>query len=55
MLCCVVTSRYRSSRDVVLESRNEVNGDDDDDSNNNTRHTLSSPFSTYITLQKFRL
>lgn len=24
MLCCVVTSRYGSSRDVVLESRNEV-------------------------------
>lgn len=24
LLCCVVTSRYRSSRDVVLESRDEV-------------------------------
>lgn len=24
VLCCVVTSRYGSSRDVVLESRNEV-------------------------------
>lgn len=24
MLCCVVTGRYGSSRDVVLESRNEV-------------------------------
>lgn len=24
VLCCVVTSRYGSSRDIVLESRNEV-------------------------------
>lgn len=55
VLCCAVTSRYGSFLETLFWKEKRGDGDDDDDSNNNTRHTPSSPSSTYITLQKFRL